>query len=219
MLVRGVSGRVQLAAAAAIAAIVVLGACAAEPPAQPSWRAALQADRAARLAAIGKGTSPARTVDAFFLAYVEQRARLDPNFATRVGIHEHDRRLTRYDDESWRRRQEAAAAALGVASRLDGAGLTATESTDLTLFTSQLLLELHEYERQDARTVDLIFDIPTLIETISRGITLYPGDVIATGTPAGVGMGMSPPTWLKSGDTVRIEIDGIGVLENPIVAH
>ena len=73
--------------------------------------------------------------------------------------------------------------------------------------------------RQDARTVDLIFDIPTLIETISRGITLYPGDVIATGTPAGVGMGMSPPTWLKSGDTVRIEIDGIGVLENPIVAH
>jgi len=153
MLVRGVSGRVQLAAAAAIAAIVVLGACAAEPPAQPSWRAALQADRAARLAAIGKGTSPARTVDAFFLAYVEQRARLDPNFATRVGIHEHDRRLTRYDDESWRRRQEAAAAALGVASRLDGAGLTATESTDLTLFTSQLLLELHEYERQDARTV------------------------------------------------------------------
>ncbi len=73
--------------------------------------------------------------------------------------------------------------------------------------------------RQDARTVDLIFDIPTLIETISRGITLYPGDVIATGTPAGVGMGMQPQTWLKAGDTVRIEIDGIGVLENPVVAH
>ncbi len=68
--------------------------------------------------------------------------------------------------------------------------------------------------RQDARTVDLIFDIPTLIETLSRGITLYPGDVIATGTPAGVGMGMDPPRWLRSGDVVRIEIDGIGTLTN-----
>ncbi len=68
--------------------------------------------------------------------------------------------------------------------------------------------------RQDARTTDLIFDIPTLIETCSRGITLLPGDLIATGTPAGVGMGMSPPNWLQHGDVVRIEIDGIGVLEN-----
>jgi 2-keto-4-pentenoate hydratase/2-oxohepta-3-ene-1,7-dioic acid hydratase in catechol pathway len=70
--------------------------------------------------------------------------------------------------------------------------------------------------RQDGSTRDLIFGIPTLIETISRGITLYPGDVIATGTPAGVGMGMNPPTYLKPEDTVRIEIDGIGVLENPV---
>lgn len=70
--------------------------------------------------------------------------------------------------------------------------------------------------RQDARTTDLIFDIPTLIETVSRGITLYPGDVIATGTPAGVGMGMSPQRWLASGDVVRIEIDGIGTLQNRI---
>jgi 2-keto-4-pentenoate hydratase/2-oxohepta-3-ene-1,7-dioic acid hydratase in catechol pathway len=68
--------------------------------------------------------------------------------------------------------------------------------------------------RQDADTRDMIFDIPTLIETCSRGITLYPGDVIATGTPAGVGMGMDPPRWLKSGDVVRIEIDGIGSIEN-----
>ncbi|HVL58753.1 MAG TPA: fumarylacetoacetate hydrolase family protein [Burkholderiaceae bacterium] len=70
--------------------------------------------------------------------------------------------------------------------------------------------------RQHARTSDLIFDIPTLIETCSRGITLCPGDVIATGTPAGVGMGMNPPTFLKAGDVVRIEIEGIGVLENPV---
>ena len=71
--------------------------------------------------------------------------------------------------------------------------------------------------RQDARTTDMIFDSPTLIETCSRGITLYPGDVIATGTPAGVGMAMSPQRWLAHGDVVRIEIDGLGVLENRFV--
>jgi 2-keto-4-pentenoate hydratase/2-oxohepta-3-ene-1,7-dioic acid hydratase in catechol pathway len=68
--------------------------------------------------------------------------------------------------------------------------------------------------RQDGQTRDMIFDIPTLIETCSRGITLFPGDVIATGTPAGVGMGLSPPRWLQAGDVVRIEVDGVGVIEN-----
>lgn len=68
--------------------------------------------------------------------------------------------------------------------------------------------------RQEASTRDMIFDIPALIETCSRGITLYPGDIIATGTPAGVGMGMNPPVYLKKGDVMRIEVDGIGVLEN-----
>ncbi len=68
--------------------------------------------------------------------------------------------------------------------------------------------------RQDGKTQDMIFDIPTLIETCSRGITLLPGDVIATGTPSGVGMGFSPPRWLRHGDVVRIEIDGIGSIEN-----
>jgi 2-keto-4-pentenoate hydratase/2-oxohepta-3-ene-1,7-dioic acid hydratase in catechol pathway len=68
--------------------------------------------------------------------------------------------------------------------------------------------------RQDGPTENMIFDIPTLIETISRGITLYPGDVIATGTPAGVGMGMKPPRYLKAGDVVRVEIDGLGAIEN-----
>jgi 2-keto-4-pentenoate hydratase/2-oxohepta-3-ene-1,7-dioic acid hydratase in catechol pathway len=93
------------------------------------------------------------------------------------------------------------------------------DATELNGRDTRVRLWVNGDLRQDARTVDLIFDIPTLIETISRGITLYPGDVIATGTPAGVGMGMNPPTWLKAGDTVRIEIDGIGVLENPVVAH
>jgi 2-keto-4-pentenoate hydratase/2-oxohepta-3-ene-1,7-dioic acid hydratase in catechol pathway len=71
-------------------------------------------------------------------------------------------------------------------------------------------------ERQNASTADLIFDIPTLIETLSAGITLYPGDVIATGTPVGVGIGFKPPKYLKPGDLVRVEIDGIGVLQNPV---
>ena len=71
--------------------------------------------------------------------------------------------------------------------------------------------------RQNGPTENMIFDIPTLIETISRGITLYPGDVIATGTPAGVGMGMSPPRYLRAGDVVRVEIDGLGAIENKFV--
>jgi 2-keto-4-pentenoate hydratase/2-oxohepta-3-ene-1,7-dioic acid hydratase in catechol pathway len=71
--------------------------------------------------------------------------------------------------------------------------------------------------RQSANTRDLIFDVPTLIETISAGITLAPGDVIATGTPAGVGIGFKPPKYLVPGDVVRIEIAGIGVLENEFV--
>jgi hypothetical protein len=71
--------------------------------------------------------------------------------------------------------------------------------------------------RQNSNTRLLIFDIPTIIETLSAGITLQPGDVIATGTPAGVGIGFSPPRYLKNGDVVRIEIGGIGVLENEIV--
>jgi 2-keto-4-pentenoate hydratase/2-oxohepta-3-ene-1,7-dioic acid hydratase in catechol pathway len=71
-------------------------------------------------------------------------------------------------------------------------------------------------KRQDANTKDFIFDIPTVIECISAGITLYPGDIIATGTPVGVGIGFKPPKYLKPGDVVRVEIDGIGVLENPV---
>ncbi|UKJ76309.1 fumarylacetoacetate hydrolase family protein [Azospirillum brasilense] len=68
--------------------------------------------------------------------------------------------------------------------------------------------------RQNANTRDLIFDIPTMIETLSAGITLYPGDIIATGTPAGVGIGFNPPKFLKPGDRVTIEIDGLGRLSN-----
>jgi 2-keto-4-pentenoate hydratase/2-oxohepta-3-ene-1,7-dioic acid hydratase in catechol pathway len=68
--------------------------------------------------------------------------------------------------------------------------------------------------RQNSNTSLLIFDVPTLIATISAGLSLKPGDIIATGTPAGVGIGFNPPRYLKAGDVVRVEIGGIGVLEN-----
>ncbi len=71
--------------------------------------------------------------------------------------------------------------------------------------------------RQNARTTDLIFKIPKLIATLSAGITLYPGDIIATGTPVGVGIGFKPPKYLVPGDRVRVEIDGIGAIENPVI--
>ena len=71
-------------------------------------------------------------------------------------------------------------------------------------------------QRQSAISRDLIFGIPTLIETLSAGITLYPGDVIATGTPAGVGIGFDPPKYLKKGDVVEVSSSVIGLLANNI---
>jgi len=70
--------------------------------------------------------------------------------------------------------------------------------------------------RQNANTRDLIFDVPTIIETIAAGITLYPGDIIATGTPEGVGIGFNPPKFLRTGDRMALEITGLGRLENQI---
>ena len=71
--------------------------------------------------------------------------------------------------------------------------------------------------RQHSDTRELIFDCFDLIEHLSTVFTLEPGDVISTGTPAGVALGMKPPRWLKAGDLVRIEIEGIGSLENPVI--
>jgi 2-keto-4-pentenoate hydratase/2-oxohepta-3-ene-1,7-dioic acid hydratase in catechol pathway len=70
--------------------------------------------------------------------------------------------------------------------------------------------------RQDALVSQLIFDIPTIIATISAGIELQPGDIIATGTPAGVGIGFNPPRFIRAGDVMRIEITGLGILENEV---
>lgn len=71
--------------------------------------------------------------------------------------------------------------------------------------------------RQIARLRDLIFDVPAIIEAITAYVPLDPGDLIATGTPAGVGIGFTPPRYLKAGDEVRISITGIGELINPVV--
>jgi 2-keto-4-pentenoate hydratase/2-oxohepta-3-ene-1,7-dioic acid hydratase in catechol pathway len=70
--------------------------------------------------------------------------------------------------------------------------------------------------RQDGNTKDMIFSIEHIISTISQGTTLEPGDIIATGTPAGVGNGFHPPKYLQPGDIIEIEVEGIGVLENRI---
>ena len=71
--------------------------------------------------------------------------------------------------------------------------------------------------RQDGRTRDMIFDVAALISFLSSGKTLLPGTVILTGTPEGVGHSLKPPVYLKAGDVLSIEIDGIGVLTNPVI--
>lgn len=75
-------------------------------------------------------------------------------------------------------------------------------------------LSVNGETRQDGNTADMIFDIPTLIESLSQGLTLEPGDLVATGTPSGVGYAMDPPHYLKHADSVVCEIEQIGRLEN-----
>ncbi len=71
--------------------------------------------------------------------------------------------------------------------------------------------------RQDGNTSDMVFGVSEIVCFLSRIMTLEPGDIIATGTPSGVAMAMRPPRWLKSGDVVRIEIKGIGTLQNQVI--
>jgi 2-keto-4-pentenoate hydratase/2-oxohepta-3-ene-1,7-dioic acid hydratase in catechol pathway len=71
--------------------------------------------------------------------------------------------------------------------------------------------------KQDSNTSYMIFDVPATIESLSAGMTLEPGDIIATGTPEGVGFARNPPELLKPGDVVESEVEGIGVLRNPVV--
>ena len=80
----------------------------------------------------------------------------------------------------------------------------------------RLTLRVNGKTMQDSSTSDLIFDIPTLIATLSRGQTLLAGDILSTGTPSGVGMGLNPPSYLRPGDVVEAEIEKIGVLRNRV---
>jgi 2-keto-4-pentenoate hydratase/2-oxohepta-3-ene-1,7-dioic acid hydratase in catechol pathway len=86
----------------------------------------------------------------------------------------------------------------------------------LNLADARVICRVNGQTRQAASIRDLIFDIPALIETISRSMTLSPGDIIATGTPEGVGIGFTPPKFLAEGDVVGCEIPGIGSLRNTV---
>ena len=93
--------------------------------------------------------------------------------------------------------------------------VTKDEIDDLPSMQIQTLV--NDEVRQQAEIRDLIFDIPTLIETLTLTGTLLAGDVIATGTPVGVGIGFTPPKFLKSGDVVTINVTGLGSLTNPVI--
>lgn len=93
-------------------------------------------------------------------------------------------------------------------------GPVAVTRDDINLADTVVRTWVNDELRQESNTGLLIFDVPTIIKTISEGVTLLAGDVIATGTPAGVGIGFKPPRYMVDGDIVRCEIDGIGVLEN-----
>jgi 2,4-diketo-3-deoxy-L-fuconate hydrolase len=83
----------------------------------------------------------------------------------------------------------------------------------------RLWLRVNGELKQDGTTANLIFQIPTLISYVSRFMTLLPGDIISTGTPAGVGMGFNPPTYLRPGDVVELGIDGLGASRQELKAY
>ena len=93
--------------------------------------------------------------------------------------------------------------------------VTADEISDIA--AARLRTTVNGETRQDACVSELIFDIGTLVEAISAAVLLQPGDVIATGTPSGVGIGFDPPVYLKGGDVVEVSIDGVGTLSNPVI--
>lgn len=92
--------------------------------------------------------------------------------------------------------------------------VTADEVGDVTKL--ELTTKVNGETRQSAVVRDLIFDIPTLINTLTTTMTLLPGDIIATGTPVGVGIGFKPPKYLVAGDVVDVAITGLGELSNPV---
>jgi 2-keto-4-pentenoate hydratase/2-oxohepta-3-ene-1,7-dioic acid hydratase in catechol pathway len=82
-----------------------------------------------------------------------------------------------------------------------------------------LWLDLNGQRMQTGNTSNLIFDLPYLVSYVSQFMSLHPGDIISTGTPAGVGMGMSPPIWLKEGDVISLGISGLGEQRQRVSRH
>lgn len=83
----------------------------------------------------------------------------------------------------------------------------------------RLWLKVNDQLMQDGNTDDLIFNIPQLVSYLSQFMTLLPGDIISTGTPAGVGLGFNPPVYLKPGDVVELGIDGLGTSRQKVIAY
>jgi len=109
----------------------------------------------------------------------------------------------------------------GAGKNFDGSGpfgpdlVTADEIPDPGALAIELTV--NGVVKQSSTTASMIFDVPTIIEFVSTFTTLQPGDVIATGTPSGVGNFREPPEFLVAGDTVRITLEGVGVQENPVI--
>jgi 2-keto-4-pentenoate hydratase/2-oxohepta-3-ene-1,7-dioic acid hydratase in catechol pathway len=109
----------------------------------------------------------------------------------------------------------------GAGKNFDGSGpfgpdlVTADEIPDPGALAIELTV--NGVVKQSSTTASMIFDVPTIIEFVSTFTTLQPGDVIATGTPSGVGNFREPPEFLAAGDTVRITLEGVGVQENPVI--
>ena len=95
----------------------------------------------------------------------------------------------------------------------------ATQDEIADINNLRLWLTVNGQIMQDSTTANLIFKIPFLISYISQFMTLLPGDVISTGTPAGVGLGMNPPVYLKAGDVVELAIDGLGSSKQNVVSY
>jgi 2-keto-4-pentenoate hydratase/2-oxohepta-3-ene-1,7-dioic acid hydratase in catechol pathway len=98
-----------------------------------------------------------------------------------------------------------------------GPEVVTTDEVDPT--DAQLTTTLNGEVMQSARTSAMIFDIPRTIEFLSSWTTLRPGDVIATGTPSGVGFARKPPVWLTPGDLIEVEVEGVGRIANRVVAE
>ena len=98
-----------------------------------------------------------------------------------------------------------------------GPEIVTPDEVDIT--DLELITRLNGQVMQRARTSQMIVDVPSAIEFCSSFTTLRPGDVIATGTPAGVGFARTPPVWLKPGDVIEVEIEGVGTIRNRVVAE